>query len=49
MKYLFMRSKYTGPFSNFNPIRTEPLEFEYLAEVLNQEGHEYRIYGTDRT
>ncbi len=45
-RFLLMRTRYTGPFSNFDPVKVEPLDLEYLAGVLNLEGHEYRIYDT---
>ncbi len=41
---MFVRPKYRTGMSRFGSITTEPLELEYLAKAVLDQGHEYRIW-----
>ncbi|WP_446010945.1 B12-binding domain-containing radical SAM protein [Candidatus Electrothrix sp.] len=43
-RILLIRPKYHTGMSRFGSIRTEPLELEYLARAVLDQGHEYQIW-----
>lgn len=43
-RILLVRPKYSTGLTRFGSISTEPLELEYLAAAVKEQGHQYRIW-----